>query len=831
MYAGQAVDDSISEPVAAGAAAAVEGPRDVDQGGVRRVGKGGWQPPDWAAFPTGAARSLRLRVSEAGSVIDSIQLGTRAATVLGRNSAQADLLIAHPSLSRRHAAIVHDSEGRSFVIDLGSSNGTRLNGVALKRDVRHELHHGDVLEFAELRRRFEVLLPLSAIKRASDAGDREPDDRGSAEAAAGDSPTGREVGRKAASDGVGDMAPPPKRTRIADESGAATALPTSFGPRRAAAGVEEPEGSPGAGGASMDALRRDGGGGRVSAQEQRRGELEAAIASFKKPMAFKPQVPAGDDDSDDDAAAAGGADSEGGGPGVAAGGAGGEAASSAGNGGAARSIGLPVSHEIVLNGHSKTILTVALDPVGKRLATGGRDHVVRLWDFGGMDSSHRSFRQFTPEEGYEVRGISYSPTGDRMIVATAGMFARVFSRDGEKVATMVRGNVYLADAANTTGHIAPLMAAHWHPRKAERVLTCARDATVRTWDLSGTRTNAWGEIESLQVIKVKNARGTKTVPTACGWSPDGKVIAALAEDGSLQLWPSKSKRFTKPDTVVRTAHAPGESSCLAYSSDGTRLLTRGGDDTMKLWDVRRLKSPVAVLDGLENLVPTTSCTFSPDNRLLLTCTSVRPGTGDGTVEVFDRAAVESGERGATCSLKVASKCSAVALAWHDKINQLVVGCGNGAVRVMFDPSLSNKGALLSVGRAPKRRDASDLIQAVAVHTPNALPMYKTDALRQGRANIRKDPIATKRPALPSKSDGAGLKTGMKTSTKLIMQHMQRNTLREQDPREQLLKYAQRAADKPVFTGAAYGRTQPEAVLSTRTLEEDMEKKSDEEGSD
>lgn len=45
---------------------------------------------------------------------------------------------------------------------------------------------------------------------------------------------------------------------------------------------------------------------------------------------------------------------------------------------------------------------------------------------------------------------------------------------------------------------------------------------------------------------------------------------------------------------------------------------------------------------------------------------------------------------------------------------------------------------------------------------------------------------------------------------------------EEDPREALLRYAQRAADKPQWVDVAYTETQPETVFTTKTLEEEQE---------
>lgn len=38
------------------------------------------------------------------------------------------------------------------------------------------------------------------------------------------------------------------------------------------------------------------------------------------------------------------------------------------------------------------------------------------------------------------------------------------------------------------------------------------------------------------MIKTKNASGKRAIPTTCCYSPDGKLIAAGCNDGSIQIW-------------------------------------------------------------------------------------------------------------------------------------------------------------------------------------------------------------------------------------------------------------------------------------------------------
>ena len=62
----------------------------------------------------------------------------------------------------------------------------------------------------------------------------------------------------------------------------------------------------------------------------------------------------------------------------------------------------------------------------------------------------------------------------------------------------------------------------------------------------------------------------------------------------------------------------------------------------------------------------------------------------------------------------------VGLAWHPRLNQILVGAGDrkaGAVRVLYDPALSERGVLLCAGRKLRPKDPFDF----EVWTVNASP--------------------------------------------------------------------------------------------------------------
>jgi hypothetical protein len=85
---------------------------------------------EWTARVELAWREPRLAV---------LALPTRDSVTLGR-SRKSDCVIAHSTVSRSHALLRHE-EGRWWIRDLGSTNGTYLNGWRVMDDV--EVRPGD----------------------------------------------------------------------------------------------------------------------------------------------------------------------------------------------------------------------------------------------------------------------------------------------------------------------------------------------------------------------------------------------------------------------------------------------------------------------------------------------------------------------------------------------------------------------------------------------------------------------------------------------------------------------------------------------------------------
>jgi DNA-binding response OmpR family regulator len=75
----------------------------------------------------------------------------RASTIIGR-AEDCDVRLQDPLASRRHAEVRRES-WRYLLLDLGSRNGTRVNGEVV--GASHHLQHGDTILIASVPLRFE----------------------------------------------------------------------------------------------------------------------------------------------------------------------------------------------------------------------------------------------------------------------------------------------------------------------------------------------------------------------------------------------------------------------------------------------------------------------------------------------------------------------------------------------------------------------------------------------------------------------------------------------------------------------------------------------------
>ncbi len=286
-----------------------------------------------------------------------------------------------------------------------------------------------------------------------------------------------------------------------------------------------------------------------------------------------------------------------------------------------------------LDGHPRTVQSLAFSPDSTLLASGAKDGGLRLWGVCG-----ELVKAVTGSTLAERRAICWHPSGETFAVTDRFQFATV-SADGSQLTA--HQFVGLKSPVSAVAYLSPLLAVIGTGGTA-----AATVGAVYLWDVTAKKPRPMKRLEpdGVRAVAVHPAtklvawltanrlslwditRPTpKTIPlgnpgTAVSLSPDGKH-AAVAVGWNVRAF--DTTRDAERETL--RGHK-GQVSSVAFTTDGRTLVTGGWDETVRLWDVPTGRE-TACFDlaiGKVNAIA-----VSPDG------TRLAAGSLDGRLALFD----------------------------------------------------------------------------------------------------------------------------------------------------------------------------------------------------
>jgi WD40 repeat protein len=292
---------------------------------------------------------------------------------------------------------------------------------------------------------------------------------------------------------------------------------------------------------------------------------------------------------------------------------------------------------LVLKGHTRAVMGVAITPDGTRAVSASDDQTLRVWDL----ATGKSLASLAGHTNM-VLGVAVTPDGTRAVSASYDTTLRVWDlATGKSLASLEGHTSWVGNVAVTpdgaravsasddqtlrvwdlaTGKSLASLAGHRGAVRGvavmpdgTRAVSASYDTTLRVWDLAtgkslasleghthtvmgvaitpdGTRAVSASEDRILRVWDLAAGKSLASLKGHTGWvygvavTPDGTRAVSASEDQTLRVWD-----LATGETLAILEGHTGWLHGVAVTPDGARAVSASADQTLRVWDLASIR--------------------------------------------------------------------------------------------------------------------------------------------------------------------------------------------------------------------------------------------------
>lgn len=293
---------------------------------------------------------------------------------------------------------------------------------------------------------------------------------------------------------------------------------------------------------------------------------------------------------------------------------------------------------LILTGHKAGVNVCSFSPDGKRLMSGSKDGVIRVWD---VTQHYKMMKEFSFGDD-AITALHFNHAGDKFSVGSlnslqifnSATFKRIVRKKNAHVTFVKSGNFSIDDQlivssswkenalvvwdASTLKKVMELAEPVWTDEASftpdgKYIISCNHDNMAKVWDVkTGNIVKTFaGHTDWIYAVKVTSdmttlitgsfdqsiklwefstgkllhtLTGHKDGIAALAVSPNNQMIASASVDGVIIVWD-----LTTQQEKFRLADRGSAILQLEFSPDGKSLVASNFDGTLRVWDLSTAK--------------------------------------------------------------------------------------------------------------------------------------------------------------------------------------------------------------------------------------------------